>query len=1311
MPASSPASSSTPSASKIKASSSSSATATTLVIVESPAKARKIQQYLGSSAKVIATFGHVRDLPARAGAVDPAAGFEMRWARPSAAAGRRLDELAEAAAALASQAARSGGGVGAKVVLATDPDREGEAISWHVLEELRARGAVLEEEGGGEFGSDAAAASATKKTRAKKSSSSPAVSVERATFTSVTEAAVRAALASPRNISRSLVEAYFARRALDYLFGFSLSPLLWRRVPGARSAGRVQSAALGLVAAREAEVRAFVPVDYFTVEATLEIDAADAEKNSDSTAGPPLQLSARLRQQPYGRGAVSSPGLPLASLADDAVAALRSPDAQLRVSSVRSRPSRRSPPPPFATASLQQAASALLGMSPTETMRAAQALYEGGDEAGGEALVTYHRTDGVGMPPEASLAVRDAAAELFGGGSVFAGGTEQQPTRQWRTRAKNAQEAHEAIRPTDPRRTPQSLSSTSISPRLLRLYELVWRRTLASQMADARLETVTVDVGVTLGTVADAAADASADESSSRFDGGSLRATATVVTDPGFSLAYSPSMFRGKAATAAAASATEDEAEDGEDGDGEGKAGAKKTEVGREGELPASAASAALLSSLRPGDPLSLRSASATQHATRPPPRFSEATLVAALEAAGVGRPSTYAPTVRLLVERGYVTAANRRLAPSPLGAVLAEYLRSHFGAFVDAAYTSSLEEALDEVAAGRSGWKSVLGGFWGPLEGAVEAAAGVSTREVIDGLDASLGDAILRAEAKARLARREKASGVSGGSEEAAEKGAAVSSPAVEELDAAVAAARVCPSCGGRLGLKLASGSGGFFGCSGYPSCTWTRPLWVEEEDGRGGGGAGGEGSESGGSALGSSFSPSSSSSLQSQQQQQQSRDLGSHPDSGLPISLRQGPYGPYIQLGEQPEKTAEERAAEKKTKAKMKQRARGNVRRVSLPKGLPPSSVTLERALALLEFPKDLGPAPPPSFWPRPPAGGGGEAESSSSGGSGTAGDDAPLSSSSSSSLSSPGDGSAAADATAAATAAATADPGVVQVAAGPYGYYVRLSGGSVESGDGQQQQPLSLSAPLPAGADPAAVTLEEAVALLAARAARGPSSRGRRGVSSSASAAKSKKEPKEPKEKKTAAAKASSSSSSSPAEAKKKRPPSAYQLFCSSERPNLSPGTAPTAAMAELAARWRALGNSERAPFEAAAAEAKAKKKNKKAKQEEGGSEGAKKTASSASSSAARKAAAAAALPPAGGAAARGNNKAKRPPSPYILFCAAERASAVASLPAGSKPSSVLAELGSRWRGLGEAEKGRFVAAAAAAAAASATAAEGG
>ena len=789
--------------------------ATTLVIVESPAKARKIQQYLGSSAKVLATFGHVRDLPAKAGSVDPSAGFEMRWARPSPAAGRRLDELAEAAAALDSSK-------GGKVVLATDPDREGEAISWHVLEELRARGASLEEKGGGEFGggggggdvpaAEAAAAAAKTKKRSKSSlsssSSSSPLSVERATFTSVTEAAVRAALASPRAISHSLVEAYFARRALDYLFGFSLSPLLWRRVPGARSAGRVQSAALGLVAAREAEVRAFVPVDYYTVEAMLEISET-AAGNADSSSSSPLQLSARLRRQPFGRGAVPSPGLPLASLADDAVAALSAPDSKLRVSSVRSRPSRRSPPPPFATASLQQAASALLGMSPTETMRAAQALYEGGDEAGGEALITYHRTDGVGMPLEASLAVRDAAAELFGAAAVFKGGSEP-AVRQWKTRAKNAQEAHEAIRPTDPRRTPQSLldSSSSISPRLLRLYELVWRRTLASQMADARLETVTVDVGVALSggeggeNGKGASATAAEGEGPDEFDGGSLRATATVVTDPGFSLAYSPSMFRGKTSSAAAASSSgggdDDEAEEEDADDEEGTKRKKAPPVGREGELPASAASAALLSSLRPGDPLSLRSASATQHATRPPPRFSEATLVAALEAAGVGRPSTYAPTVRLLVERGYVVRAPgssslRRLAPSPLGAVLAEYLRAHFGAFVDAKYTSALEEALDEVAAGRSGWRSVLGGFWGPLEGAVEAAAGVTTREVIDGLDASLGEAILRAEAKARLARRFPGGSGSGSEEGEGEEKGAISPEA--QLDAAVAAARAWAS------------------------------------------------------------------------------------------------------------------------------------------------------------------------------------------------------------------------------------------------------------------------------------------------------------------------------------------------------------------------------------------------------------------------------------------------------------------------------------------------------------------------------------
>ena len=1240
---------------------------TTLVIVESPAKARKIQQYLGNSAKVLATFGHVRDLPAKAGSVDPSSGFSIRWATPSAAARKRLDELAEAASS-----AKTG-----KVVLATDQDREGEAISWHVLEELRARGASLEEKGGGEFG---ASGSSSKKSRSKSkspTSSSPAVSVERATFTSVTEAAVRAALASPRAISRDLVEAYFARRALDYLFGFSLSPLLRRRVPGARSAGRVQSAALSLVAAREAEVRAFAPVDYFTVEASLE-----------TRGSPPVLLGARLRRQPFGRGAVPSPGLPLAALADAAVAALTDPDSTLAVSSVKSRPYRRAPPPPFATASLQQAASALLGMSPTETMRAAQQLYEGGDEAGREALITYHRTDGVGMPPEASEAVRAAAAELFGAASVPEAGA-----RQWKTKAKNAQEAHEAIRPTDPRRTPESLGSSSIAPRLRRLYELVWRRTLASQMGDARLETVTVDVGVRLkggGEGGGAGKGGTREERSSEkggesekldgeLDGGSLRATATAVTDPGFSLAYSPAMFREKAAlpTEDVDAAEEEEGEEGEEGEdgGEGRRRGerKRAPVGREGELPASAASAAVLSSLRPGDSLSCRSAAATRHATRPPPRFSEATLVAALEAAGVGRPSTYAPTVRLLAERGYVVRAassGRRLAPSPLGAVLAEYLRTHFGVYVDAAYTSGLEEALDDVAAGRSGWKSVLTEFWRPLEGAVAAASKLTMREVIDELDASLGDAILRAEAKARLARKTKSgSDGGGGEEEAGEEGrGAEVSPSA--LDAAVAASRVCPSCGGRLGLKLASGLGGFFGCSGYPSCTQTRPLWLEEEEGGGEGGDGsggiGGGENNGGASFSSQLQPPHG---QQRQQQQQSRDLGSHPTLGLPVSLRKGPYGPYIQLGEQPERTAEERAAEKKKSKKggggASAAANSNlsVRRVSLTRGLPASSVTLERALALLEFPKDLGPAPPPSFWPKPP----GEikegedkgergSESGSKGSSGSSDAGAVASSSSCSPSSSPSPSAGEDD-------NATSDHGVVQVAAGPYGYYVRLAG------DGNR---VSLSAPLPAGTDPAGATLEEALALLRARAARGGSPKGRRGGSASSAAAKRRKE-KDSKEKREANE-----------TRQQKRPPSAYQLFCSSERPGLSPGTPPTAAMSELAARWRALGEGEREPFFAAAAAAKEERRSGG-----GGGDGA--VAEEKKSTKAK------------AAAAAGTKKAqKRPPSPYILFCAAERASAVASLPAGSKPSSVLAELGSRWRGLGEAEKGRFVMEAAAVAA---------
>ena len=996
----------------------------------------------------------------------------MRWETAPAAA-PRLAAMANAAASAD------------KVVLATDPDREGEAISWHVLEELRSRGAVT-----------------------------ASTLVERAAFTSVTRDAVLSALASPRPLCDDLVRAYFARRALDYLYGFSVSPLLWRKLPGARSAGRVQSAALALVAQREASLRAFVRTPYCTVEAQL---AVPGGREGGAV------LAASLRTLPGG-GAVPTPGLPDAETADAATAALHA--STMAVATATSRDVARSPPPPFVTASLQQAASALLGYSPTETMAIAQALYEGGDGAGGLPLITYMRTDGVSMPDDAVTAAREAAVAAHGAAAVPAG------ARVWKAKTKNAQEAHEAIRPVDFKKPPSTLPP-SVSPKHKALYDLIWRRTLASQMADARLKAVRVDVAASP-------------------CGALLRATATAVVAPGFAAAYSPSDIKAAARAARGTAVAADDEES--DGDGGDAPSADTTPPpGEDGALPPAAggAAAALLSSLAAGDPLDLLSVTPTRRETRPPPRFSEATLVAALEAAGVGRPSTYAPTVRLLLDRGYVTkVAGRRLAASPRGAVLASYLDNFFAEYVDASFTSSLETALDDVAAGRAAWSDVVASFWTPLDAAVSIAAGAGGRDVVDALDSTLGEATVAAAARAAVGAE--------GTDAA--------------LANAVTAARTCAKCGGRMGLKLGA-TGGFFGCGNYPTCTEARPLWPA-------GGSPGDAPLPAGAA--------------------DPRELGDDPSSGLPVSVRVGPYGPYVQLGPARDSSGggASGAAGGAGTTDAKPARPPPPRRASLPKDADPASLTLPDALTLLAFPRALGAHPFLN--------------------------------------------------------------GSVEIAVGRYGPYARVVGGDAET----------LPAPLPAGLDPATVGLAEAVAALDARAARG--GRGGGGArGGGARAAKAKAAPGN-----GAAPAAPDTPPPAAGAAGKKRPPSAYILFCASERAAVvadSPGAQAAAVIAELGARWRGLPAGEKAKWEAAAADAKA------AWVAEGGGSAAPKPR------AAKKRAAA----PAGEITTPSTPAAKRAPSAYLLFCAAERPAVTADEPGLAAPA-VLQRLGERWRALTPAAK---------------------
>ena len=521
-----------------------------LVIVESPAKAKTINKYLGTGYEVLASYGHVRDLPSKDGSVLPDDDFSMHW-EADAKGAKRLSEIAEAA----KRADR--------VILATDPDREGEAISWHVLEVLNKK-KVLKD-----------------------------THVERVTFNAITKSAVLDAMANPRQIDMELVEAYLARRALDYLVGFTLSPVLWRKLPGARSAGRVQSVALRIVVDREMEIEKFKPQEYWSIEADL---------NADS---PPF--TARLVKHAGKR--VQRLDIKDEATADAARAAIKAGD--FTINSVEKKPVRRNPAPPFTTSTLQQEASRKLGFTAQRTMQAAQKLYEGVDETGG--LITYMRTDGVSVSPEGLAQAREVIGKEYGPAYV------PSEPRFYKVKAKNAQEAHEAIRPTNIARLPESVRLDSD---LQRLYELIWKRMVASQMEAARLDRTTVEIETPDGQTG-------------------LRATGQVVTFDGFLAVY-------------------------EEGRDEKQKGAE----GDEGEDDASR-----LPALKEGAKAKVDAIRTDQHFTEPPPRYSEATLVKKLEELGIGRPSTYASTLSTLRDREYVRVDKNRFYPEDKGRLVTAFL------------------------------------------------------------------------------------------------------------------------------------------------------------------------------------------------------------------------------------------------------------------------------------------------------------------------------------------------------------------------------------------------------------------------------------------------------------------------------------------------------------------------------------------------------------------------------------------------------------------------------------------------------------
>src|SRR3989440_5463524 len=586
-----------------------------IVVVESPAKAKTINRYLGSGYEVLASFGHVRDLPAKDGSVDPEHNFKMIW-EVDTKSQKRLNDIAHALKGAN------------KLILATDPDREGEAISWHVLEVLKER-RVLKKQ-----------------------------AVERVVFNAITKQAVLDAMKHPREIDGALVDAYLARRALDYLVGFTLSPVLWRKLPGARSAGRVQSVALRLVADRELEIEKFVAREYWSLVATLATPRHETFEarlvGADGRKIQRLDIGAGTEAEQFKRDLET---------------------AQFSVASVEAKPGKRNPPPPFTTSTMQQEASRKLGFAPAHTMRVAQRLYEGID-IGGETvgLITYMRTDGVFMAPEAISAIRADIASNYGKHYV------PDAPRNYQNKQKTAQEAHEAVRPTDVARRPRDVAKYLDSDQA-RLYELVWLRAMASQMESAELERTTVDI---LARVGGRTLD--------------LRATGTVIKFDGFLTLYQ-------------------EGQDDEQEDDESK------------RLP----------QMSQGEALAKRAIAATQHFTEPPPRFSEASLVKRMEELGIGRPSTYASILQVLKDRGYVRIDRKRLVPEDKGRLVIAFLESFFARYVEDDLTARLEEGLHRISNHEMARRDLLRDFWRDFIGAVDDIKDLRVSEVLDVLDEML--------------------------------------------------------------------------------------------------------------------------------------------------------------------------------------------------------------------------------------------------------------------------------------------------------------------------------------------------------------------------------------------------------------------------------------------------------------------------------------------------------------------------------------------------------------------------------------------
>ncbi|HHM04414.1 MAG TPA: type I DNA topoisomerase [Gammaproteobacteria bacterium] len=677
-----------------------------LVIVESPAKAKTIKKYLGKDFEVLASYGHVRDLLPKEGAVDPEHDFAMKY--------QPIEKNEKHVAAIAKALKKADA-----LYLATDPDREGEAISWHLCELLREKGVLRDKP------------------------------VKRVVFHEITKRAIQEAMAQPRDLGLALINAQQARRALDYLVGFNLSPLLWKKIRPSLSAGRVQSPALRLIVEREEEIEKFTPREYWTIE-------ADSARGKD-------KFVAKLQQ--YAGKKLTQFSVTRAEQAAEIEKTLTAAaKGQLTVAKVEKKSRKRNPAPPFITSTLQQEASRKLGFSAQRTMRIAQQLYEGVDINGAAVgLITYMRTDSVNLAQEAVAALREFIAGRYGAKAV------PKKPNVYKTKSKNAQEAHEAIRPTTASQTPDSVKA-HLSADQFKLYDLIWKRTVACQMIHATLHTVSVDLNP--GT-----------------DGAHVfRATGSTIAEPGFMAVYQEGV------------------DDAKTGDEE-----------------------KMLPPLQEGDKVKLVKLRSEQHFTEPPPRFSEATLVRALEEHGIGRPSTYAAIISTLQQREYVTLEKRRFHPTDVGRVVNRFLTTYFTQYVDYDFTARMEDELDAISRGEEDWHPVLRKFWEPFRDKVKdidenVARKDVTQEITDEKCPECGKAL-----SIRLGKRGRFIGCSGYPEcnYTRSLGGEERPSEPEKVEG-----RECPKCGADLYIRTGR-YGKFIGCSAYPKCKHIEPLEKPQDTG----------------------------------------------------------------------------------------------------------------------------------------------------------------------------------------------------------------------------------------------------------------------------------------------------------------------------------------------------------------------------------------------------------------------------------------------------------------------------------------------